>query len=302
MFTAIDRHLPPPIAEPGSLDSIKRGLRPTTTVVRSTAILCHGWEEAAVEETNPVSEERPNTSRTRQEILAQLQLDGKAWRERMEASGSNTSIGSQEETFTSPPKDATRQYLAADWKEMHGFRGNPRWVAPVKVVHCEAEARPGYASRLAHEYEDTEEVLIEKVKLLARLVRESHNCLLYTGAGISTSSGINDYASKKAPTDRPKLYSPYEAQPTLAHKALVAMHKAHYVHYWIQQNHDGLPQKAGLPQACINEIHGSWYDPSNPVVPMQGSLRGDLFSSLLHWEQKNRPHAFTGHQHVRYEL
>ena len=27
---------------------------------------------------------------------------------------------------------------------------------------------------------------------------------------------------------------------------------------WVQQNHDGLPQKAGFPQQDMIEIHGSW--------------------------------------------
>lgn len=40
----------------------------------------------------------------------------------------------------------------------------------------------------------------------------------------------------------------------------------------MQQNHGGLPQKAGFPQERINEIHGSWYDPGNPVVKYSGSL------------------------------
>merc|ERR1712078_397048 len=80
--------------------------------------------------------------------------------------------------------------------------------------------------------------------------------------------------------------SPYEAQPTFTHRALVALHEAGLVRYWVQQNHDGLPQKAGLPQSAINEIHGAWYDPSNPVVAMNGSLRSDLFKEMLEWEEK----------------
>ena len=55
---------------------------------------------------------------------------------------------------------------------------------------------------------------------------------------------------------------------------------------WIQQNHDGLPQKAGMPQEHMNEIHGAWYDPSNPVVPMSGSLRDDLYADLSEWVGK----------------
>ena len=51
--------------------------------------------------------------------------------------------------------------------------------------------------------------------------------------------------------------------------------------HWVQQNHDGLPQKAGYPQQHLNEIHGAWFDPSNPVVPMSGTLREDLMTWLL---------------------
>jgi hypothetical protein len=35
----------------------------------------------------------------------------------------------------------------------------------------------------------------------------------------------------------------------------------------------------------MNEIHGAWFDPSNPVVAMSGSLRTDLFSRLLEAEE-----------------
>jgi hypothetical protein len=51
--------------------------------------------------------------------------------------------------------------------------------------------------------------------------------------------------------------------------------RAGFIHEWVQQNHDGLPQKAGFPQEKINEVHGSWYDPSNPVVKYGGTLRGE---------------------------
>merc|ERR1719478_1672050 len=80
--------------------------------------------------------------------------------------------------------------------------------------------------------------------------------------------------------------SPWEAQPTLAHRVLVGMYKAGQLKHWVQQNHDGLPQKAGFPQKDLNEIHGAWYDPSNPVVPMSGTLRRDLIEQMLLWEEK----------------
>jgi hypothetical protein len=66
------------------------------------------------------------------------------------------------------------------------------------------------------------------------------------------------------------------AKPTIGHRSLVELWRNGHLQNWVQQNHDGLPQKAGFPQECINEIHGAWFDPSNPVVAMSGSLRSDL--------------------------
>ncbi len=45
-----------------------------------------------------------------------------------------------------------------------------------------------------------------------------------------------------------------------------------------------LPQKSGFPQDKINEIHGAWFDPSNPVVQFSGKLRSDLFDWLCDME------------------
>lgn len=180
-------------------------------------------------------------------------------------------------------------FLEASMLEMHGRRGKISWAPPRMVVRCDVEARPNYNSKKAHEYQDDPQVLREKVQLLADLIRKSKKCMAYTGAGISTASGIGDYASKaedSKATDVEKPRTAWEARPTVAHRVLVALHKADYLKQWIQQNHDGLPQKAGCPQHILNEIHGAWYDPSNPVVAMSGELRSDLYKRLLHWEQE----------------
>ena len=70
------------------------------------------------------------------------------------------------------------------------------------------------------------------------------------------------------------------AEPTYTHHVLTALYEHGSLASWVQQNHDGLPQKAGLPQRAICEIHGAWFDPSNPVVPMTGSLRTDLVKQM----------------------
>jgi len=47
---------------------------------------------------------------------------------------------------------------------------------------------------------------------------------------------------------------------------LAALEKKNYLKHWINQNHDGLAQKAGYPKSKLNEIHGSWFDKKNRVV------------------------------------
>ena len=61
--------------------------------------------------------------------------------------------------------------------------------------------------------------------------------------------------------------------------------RAGLVQDWVQLNYDGLAQKAGCPQeavlevgpALLPQVHGSWYDPSNPVVKPKGKMRDDMF-------------------------
>lgn len=121
----------------------------------------------------------------------------------------------------------------------------------------------------ASEYIDLDRVMEMKIERLADLLRASKKTVVYSGAGISRAAGIGQAArgggrgGNKSTT----------AQPTFTHYALSALAKMGLIHGWVQQNHDGLPQKAGFPQECINEVHGSWYDPSNPVVLYSGCLR-----------------------------
>lgn len=77
-----------------------------------------------------------------------------------------------------------------------------------------------------------------------------------------------------------------DAEPTFAHCVLTAMERRGLIHHCVQQNHDGLPQKSGFPQEKINEIHGAWFDPSNPVVKFGGNLRNDLFEWMSQVEDK----------------
>ena len=179
----------------------------------------------------------------------------------------------------------------------HGFDAPQGLADPKKVVDCELVARPKMQTGIAaHEFRDTDEALHVKVKFLADMLMRAKHACVYTGAGISTAAGIADYASRAGARSsvltKPEdsldgnpfsAGSALHAAPTYTHKALTALHRRGMLEGgWVQQNHDALPQKAGFPQEAINEIHGAWMDPSNPVVPMDGSLRKDLVGKLDH--------------------
>jgi NAD-dependent SIR2 family protein deacetylase len=157
-----------------------------------------------------------------------------------------------------------------------------RFAKPDRVVECAAKARPEYHDIPAHEYKDRPDVLKAKITMLAGLLRQAHNCIAYTGAGLSVSSGLADYATKAQESieARQIVDSRYLAQPNNGHKSLASLYKHGFVKRVFNQNHDGLLQKAGLPQAAVNEIHGAFFDPSNPGG---FDLRCDLVEDMFHW-------------------
>jgi len=128
---------------------------------------------------------------------------------------------------------------------------------------------------------------------LVTMISSCENICAYTGAGISTSAGIGDYAShtqsklskRWVPEDGPHSEYLKSLGPTVGHRALVAMERAGHLDQWVNQNHDCLELKAGFPFAKLNQIHGSWWDRKNPVVDMDGDFRRDLARRLQHWEE-----------------
>jgi NAD-dependent SIR2 family protein deacetylase len=191
---------------------------------------------------------------------------------------------------------------AAVHASMHGLLydggASTSWSAPKLAANSNETARPGYSNESASEYLDRQKTLQAKVSAVAALMKRSKRTVIYTGAGISTASGIADYASKARKSVAPHLRgtdgktpksalgsgSRLCAAPTVAHQAIAALEKAGRVQHWLQQNHDRLAQKAGFPQEKLNEIHGAWGDDYNPVVMMDGDLRPDMDRWLEQWE------------------
>ena len=171
-------------------------------------------------------------------------------------------------------------------EDYHGRAGDHAWKLPRLVVASDKKARPDVNGVMdASEFLDDDSVLDAKLEILASLIRQSKQFVVYTGAGISTASGIGDYASK-APNSlvmRETSVNRLKAQPTLTHHVLVALEKKNRLQHWVQQNHDGLAQRAGYPQEKLNEIHGSWFDKKNPVVLMGDKLKPELHQWMLEW-------------------
>ena len=120
-----------------------------------------------------------------------------------------------------------------------------------------------------------------EIAALARLIQKAERIALFTGAGISTESGIPDFRSRggfwtrNRPIDFSEFVASEEArreawrrrfeleplvraaQPNRGHRAcaaLVARGKAQAV---ITQNIDGLHQAAGLSDEQVIELHGN---------------------------------------------
>merc|ERR1711907_105183 len=180
--------------------------------------------------------------------------------------------------------------LRRECDKWHGRNGDERWATPICVAKSDTLARKGYTTVDASEYVDTADVLHAKVAMLAEMIQRSRELTAYTGAGLSTSAGVADYASNAkgslaaAQQKQKQKVSPKLARPTRAHCVLAALARRPegpgQLKHIVQQNHDGLLQKATVPPHVVNEIHGSWFDARNVVVKMSGQLRADLVARM----------------------
>lgn len=121
----------------------------------------------------------------------------------------------------------------------------------------------------------------EKISLIAQRILEGDKNIVFTGAGISTESGIPDYRSKGGIWDkfRPVYFDEFmsstnarieywrrkaelyhdlvQAKPNPAHMSLVKLYEMGLLEAVITQNIDGLHQESGLPDEKVIELHGN---------------------------------------------
>ncbi len=112
-------------------------------------------------------------------------------------------------------------------------------------------------------------------------LRDAGRMLIFTGAGISTASGIPDFRGPQGvwKTRRPVYYQDFmaseearieswdqkleaweafrDAQPNAVHTAVADLEDAGKIRMIVTQNIDGLHAKAGTSAECLVELHGT---------------------------------------------
>jgi NAD-dependent deacetylase len=116
---------------------------------------------------------------------------------------------------------------------------------------------------------------------LVELLRDAHRILVFTGAGISTGSGIPDFRGPKGvwKTRQPVYFDEFmasedkrieywsfkleargvfeAARSNATHAAIVALERLGRVAAVVTQNIDGLHQEAGTSDELLVEVHGT---------------------------------------------
>lgn len=125
---------------------------------------------------------------------------------------------------------------------------------------------------------------MDKIDAVSDIILQSKRIVVFTGAGISTESGIPDFrspggiwerydpneltyqkflssqASREKYWERQRLLWPViaTAKPNAGHLAIAELHKMGKLDCVITQDGDSLHQKSGVPDEMVIELHGTW--------------------------------------------
>ena len=124
---------------------------------------------------------------------------------------------------------------------------------------------------------------MDKIAVVADMIRESKRVVVFTGAGVSTESGIPDFRSPggvwerydpneltyqkflSSDTSREKYWAYHkevwypmkQAEPNPGHYAIAELDRMGKLDCVITQNVDYLHQRAGIPDDKVIELHGT---------------------------------------------
>lgn len=113
--------------------------------------------------------------------------------------------------------------------------------------------------------EDMSDGLTQRIETLAQGMYDSHYLVVFTGAGISTESGLPDFRGPDGLWTRrdkglpPKpTQVPWEAvEPNSGHEAIAELQKLQKLKFLISQNVDNLHLKSGIRPDLLAELHGN---------------------------------------------
>ncbi len=105
----------------------------------------------------------------------------------------------------------------------------------------------------------------KQVNDVADAILNSNYLVAFTGAGISTESGISDFRGPNGVwTRRDKGLPPLpltnrwsEIKPNAGHNALVTFYREGFLKFLISQNTDNLHIASGIPANLLAELHGN---------------------------------------------
>ena len=108
--------------------------------------------------------------------------------------------------------------------------------------------------------------LEDRINLASKWIAESNSLVVFTGAGISTDSGLPDFRGpdgvwtrRDAGLPPPKSPPWDQVKPNQGHYAIVELMNMGKLDYLISQNVDGLHAKSGVPFVKLAELHGNMY-------------------------------------------
>ena len=105
--------------------------------------------------------------------------------------------------------------------------------------------------------------LPQRIRLLSELIKNSKHVVFFTGAGISTKSGLPDFRGPDGVwTRRDKGMEPVEfdwsqAKPNASHMALYELQEMGKMGFLISQNIDNLHLNSGIRPELLSELHGN---------------------------------------------
>lgn len=106
--------------------------------------------------------------------------------------------------------------------------------------------------------------LDKRIETFAGMMFQSKRLVVFTGAGISTESGLPDFRGPDGVwTRRDKGLPPRamgdwtEVDPNVAHMAIVELQEMGKLYFLISQNVDNLHLKSGIRPELLAELHGN---------------------------------------------